>query len=164
MCSLKYIAIIIAFSWEVVKCLTDLPNLFFQHWSLNLSASSVKMKMAPLFTTASQMDTGMATTGMGMVTTEIMGTERRLMDTMAMAIMVMFLETMDIGTTGMVTISKRRLKIRDAPTAEAAETLSRCPSVLILFLFRSLMKTCRIYVYWWYRLLHKTDIFLHCRF
>lgn len=127
-----------------------------------MSASSVKMKMAPLFTTASQMDTGMATTGMGMVTTEIMGTERRLMDTMAMAIMVMFLETMDIGTT--VTISKRRLKIRDAPTAEAVETLSRCPSVLILFLFRSLMKTCRIYVYWWYRLLHKTDIFLHCRF
>lgn len=77
----------------------------------------------------------------GMVLMETMDTERIPMDITAMAIMVMLIETMDMGTTEMVTITKRRSKIRDAPTAEAVETLSRCPSVLILSLFRSLLKT-----------------------
>lgn len=95
--------------------------------------------MAPLFTIALQMDTGTATMVMGMVLMETMDTERIPMD--IMAIMVMHMETMDMGTTGTVTITKRRSKIRDAPTAEAVETLSRCPSVLILSLFRSLLKT-----------------------
>lgn len=78
------------------------------------------------------MDTGMAT--MGMVLMGTMDMKRIPMDIMAM-------ETTDMRTPGMVTTTKRRSKIRDAPTAEAVETLSRCPSVLILFLFRSLLKT-----------------------
>lgn len=68
-----------------------------------------------------------------------MDMERIPMDIMAMAIMVMLMVTMDMGRMGMVTMTKRISK-RDAPAVEAVETLSRCPSVLILFLFRSLLK------------------------
>lgn len=103
------------------------------------------MKMVPLFTIASQMDTGTATVGIGMVLMETMDMERIPMDIMAMVIMVilMIMETMDMGTPGTVTITKRRSKINDAPTAEAVETLSHCPSVLILSLFRSFLKRLR---------------------
>lgn len=111
---------------------------YFQIWSLNLSANSVKMKMVPLSTTTLQMDAGMAIMGMGLVLMETMDMERIPMDIMAMAIIIM--EKMDMET-GMVMVTKRRSKITDAPTAEAVETLSLCPSVLILFLLRSLLKT-----------------------
>lgn len=96
--------------------------IFPQHWSPNLSASSVKMKMVPLFTITLPMDTGMVT--MGLV--EIM--EQLLITIIAMA----FLETMDMGT-----VMKKKSKTIDTPTAVAVETLSHCPSVPILFLFRS---------------------------
>lgn len=69
---------------------------------------------------------------MGVVLIETMDMERV---PMAMAIMVM--ETMDMGTPKMFTITKRKSKFRGAPTAEAVETLSRYPSVLIHSLFRS---------------------------
>lgn len=100
--------------------------IFPQHWSPNLSASSVKMKMVPLFTITLPMDTGMVT--MGLV--EIM--EQLLITIIAMATMVTFLETMDMGT-----VMKKKSKTIDTPTAVAVETLSHCPSVPILFLFRS---------------------------
>lgn len=86
------------------------------------------------------MDIGTATMYMGMVLMATMDMERIPMDIMAMAIMVMLMVTMDMGRMGMVTMTKRISKIRDAPAVEAVETLSRCPSVLILFLFRSLLK------------------------
>lgn len=98
--------------------------IFPQHWSPNLSASSVKMKMVPLFTITLPMDTGMVT--MGLVLVEIM--EQLLITIIAMA----FLETMDMGT-----VMKKKSKTIDTPTAVAVETLSHCPSVPILFLFRS---------------------------
>lgn len=104
-----------------------------------MSASSVKMKTAPLSTIALQMDTGMATMRMGLVLMETMDMERITMDIMALGIMVM--ETMDMEIMGMVMVTKTRSKNTDAPTAEAVETLSHCPSVLILCLFRSLLKT-----------------------
>lgn len=91
------------------------------------------------------MDTGTATMGMCMVLMETTDMERTPREIMATAIMVMFMETMDMGTTGMVTITKRTSKIRDTPTAEAVETLSRCPSVRILSLFRSSLKTHSVF-------------------
>lgn len=102
--------------------------IFPQHWSPNLSASSVKMKMVPLFTITLPMDTGMVT--MGLVLVEIM--EQLLITIIAMATMVTFLETMDMGT-----VMKKKSKTIDTPIAVAVETLSHCPSVPILFLFRS---------------------------
>jgi len=52
--------------------------------------------------------------------------------------MVMVVETVDMGI-----ITKRRSKIRDVPAAKESDvvTLSLCQSVLILSLFRSLLKT-----------------------
>lgn len=74
---------------------------------------------------------------MAMVLMETVEIERTPMDMVAMAIMVMFMEIMDLGTPTMVKITKMKLKIRDVATAEGVETLSHCPSALILVVFRS---------------------------
>lgn len=77
----------------------------------------------------------MVTTGMGMDSTATMDMKRKSADIMAMARLVTVMKGMRrLRTT---TVMRRRSKIRDAPSAEVVETLSRCPSVLILFLFRS---------------------------
>ena len=73
---------------------------------------------------------------MGLVLIESM--ERMVMVIMFMTVMVMVVETVDMGI-----ITKRRSKIRDVPAAKESDvvTLSLCQSVLILSLFRSLLKT-----------------------
>lgn len=114
--------------------------LLFQHWSLSWSASSAKMKTVPSFTIASRTDTGMATTAMGMDSTATMDMKRKSADIMTMARLVMVMKGMRRPRT--TTVMRRRSEIRDAPSAGAVETLSRCPSVLIPFLFRSPPKHC----------------------
>lgn len=46
---------------QPVIIINQSPDFFFQHWSLNWSISSVRMKMVHLFTIVSQMDHGTAT-------------------------------------------------------------------------------------------------------
>lgn len=99
----------------------DIFLIFSQHWNLNLSASSVRMKMAPLFTITSHMEHGT------MVFTESM--EGLLMDTI-------FLTTPAMETKEMRTVMKRIPKMKEGPAAEAVVTYSHCPSGLILFLYR----------------------------
>lgn len=63
-----------------------------QHWSLNWSTNSVRMKMVRSFTIMLQMDTGTATMDRVMVLMETMDMERAAMiiiPTAIMAIMVM---------------------------------------------------------------------------
>lgn len=77
----------------------------------------------------------MATTGMGMDSTATMDMKRKSVNIMTMARLVVVMKGMRrLRTT---TVMRRRSKIRDVPSAEAVETLSCCPSVLIPFLFRS---------------------------
>lgn len=77
----------------------------------------------------------MATTDMGMDSTATMDMKRKSADIMTMARLDMVMKGMRRMRTR--TVMRRRSKIRDAPSAEAVETLSRCPSVLIPFLLRS---------------------------